>query len=156
MNLFVKQKLTHRLGERIFGYQGKDRGRDISGICDWQIPFWDIAFTSFGLRSEITGLHGSCFFPFFLINCCTLFHSGCTILYSFNGVYPHPWQNLLFCILFILFCWIIAILVPNRKRSTSRLYIVTLLIQLICRVHHEKHWAGRNTSWNQDCWEKYQ
>ena len=29
-------------------------------------------------------------------------------------------------------------LVPNRKRSTSRLYIVTLLIELICRVHHEK------------------
>ena len=27
-----------------------------------------------------------------------------------------------------------------------RLYIVTLLIQLICRVHHEKHWTGRNTS----------
>ena len=25
-------------------------------------------------------------------------------------------------------------LVPNRKRSTSRLYIVTLLIELICRV----------------------
>ena len=24
----------------------------------------------------------------------------------------------------------------------SRLYIVTLLIQLICRVHHEKRWAG--------------
>ena len=47
-------------------------------------------------------------------------------------------------------------LVPNRKRSTSRLYIVTLLIQLICRVHHEKCWTGRNTSWNQDCWEKYQ
>ena len=33
-------------------------------------------------------------------------------------------------------------LVPNRKRSTSRLYIVTLLIELICRVHHEKCWAG--------------
>ena len=47
-------------------------------------------------------------------------------------------------------------LVPNRKRSTSRLYIVTLLIKLICRVHHEKHWAGWSTSWNQDCWEKYQ
>ena len=31
---------------------------------------------------------------------------------------------------------------PNRKRSTSRLYIVTLLISLICRVHHEKCWAG--------------
>ena len=29
-------------------------------------------------------------------------------------------------------------IVPNRKRSTSRLYIVTLLIQLLCRVHHEK------------------
>ena len=39
--------------------------------------------------------------------------------------------------------------VPNRKKSTSRLYIVTLLIQLICRVHHEKCWAGRSTSWNQ-------
>ena len=45
-------------------------------------------------------------------------------------------------------------LVPNRKRSTSRLYIVTLLISLICRVHHEKCWTGRSTSWNQDCWEK--
>ena len=30
----------------------------------------------------------------------------------------------------------------------SRLYIVTLLIQLICRVHHEKCWAGGSTSWN--------
>ena len=47
-------------------------------------------------------------------------------------------------------------LVPNRKRSTSRMYIVTLLIYLICRVHHEKRWAGRSTSWNQDCQEKYQ
>ena len=47
-------------------------------------------------------------------------------------------------------------LVTNRKRSTSRLYIVTLFISLICRVHHEKRWTGRNTSWNQDCWEKYQ
>ena len=26
---------------------------------------------------------------------------------------------------------------------------------LTCRVHHEKRWTGRNTSWNQDCWEKY-
>ena len=33
-------------------------------------------------------------------------------------------------------------LVPNRERSMSRLYIVTLLISLICRVHHEKHWTG--------------
>ena len=42
-------------------------------------------------------------------------------------------------------------LVPNRKRSTSTLYIVTLLI-----YPHEKCWAGRSTSWNQDCREKYQ
>ena len=26
----------------------------------------------------------------------------------------------------------------------------------ICRIHHEKRWTGRNTSWNQDCQEKYQ
>src|SRR5574341_259654 len=26
----------------------------------------------------------------------------------------------------------------------------------ICRVHHEKCWTRRNTSQNQDCWEKYQ
>jgi len=24
------------------------------------------------------------------------------------------------------------------------------------RIHHEKCWAGRSTSWNQDCREKYQ
>ena len=36
--------------------------------------------------------------------------------------------------------------IPSRKRSMSRLYIVTLLIQLICRVHLEKRWAGRSTS----------
>ena len=43
-----------------------------------------------------------------------------------------------------------------RQGWTSRLYIATLLISLLCRVHHEKCWTGRNTSWNQDCWEKYQ
>ena len=37
-------------------------------------------------------------------------------------------------------------LVPNWKRSTSKLYIVTLLIYLICRVHHEKRWAGGSTA----------
>ena len=26
----------------------------------------------------------------------------------------------------------------------------------LCRVHHEKCWAGGSTSWNQNCWEKYQ
>ena len=29
----------------------------------------------------------------------------------------------------------------------SRLYIVTRLVQLTCRVHHEKCWAGGSTSW---------
>ena len=38
----------------------------------------------------------------------------------------------------------------------SRLYIVTLLMKLICRVHYVKCRAGWSTSWNQDCWEKYQ
>ena len=30
------------------------------------------------------------------------------------------------------------------------------LFNFICTVHHEKRWAGRSTSWNQDCREKYQ
>ena len=47
-------------------------------------------------------------------------------------------------------------LVPNRERSTSRLYIVTLLIYLLCRVHHAKCLAGWITSWNQDFQQKYQ
>ena len=29
-------------------------------------------------------------------------------------------------------------LVPNWERSTSRLYIVTLFIKLICSIHHSK------------------
>ena len=32
---------------------------------------------------------------------------------------------------------------------------VILALQLICRVHQEKRWAGGSTSCNQDCWEKY-
>ena len=32
----------------------------------------------------------------------------------------------------------------------------TCLFNLLCRVYLEKCWAGRNTSWNQDCREKYQ
>ena len=47
-------------------------------------------------------------------------------------------------------------LVQNWGRSTSRLYIVTLLILLTCRVLHAKCQAGWITSWNQVCWEKYQ
>ena len=30
------------------------------------------------------------------------------------------------------------------------------LLNLICRVHHVKCWAGWSTNWNQDCQEKYQ
>ena len=41
-------------------------------------------------------------------------------------------------------------LVPNQERSMSRLYIVTLITKLICRVHHEKCPTGWNTNWNQD------
>ena len=41
-------------------------------------------------------------------------------------------------------------------KSTLRLYIVTWLIQLICKVHHVKCWARWSTSWNQDCFKKYQ
>ena len=47
-------------------------------------------------------------------------------------------------------------LVPNWERSMSRLYIVTLLIYLICRVYHVNCQAGWSKSWNQDCQEKYQ
>ena len=32
--------------------------------------------------------------------------------------------------------------VQNWERSTSRLYIVTLLISLICRIHHVKCQVG--------------
>ena len=44
----------------------------------------------------------------------------------------------------------------KRERNTSRLYIVTLLIWLLYKVHHTKYQAGWLTSWNQDCQEKYQ
>ena len=37
-----------------------------------------------------------------------------------------------------------------------RLYIFTLIIHLVCRVHHVKCPARWITSWNQDCLEKYQ
>ena len=31
-----------------------------------------------------------------------------------------------------------------------------ILSPRLFNLHHEKHWAGRNTSWNQDCRDKYQ
>ena len=42
------------------------------------------------------------------------------------------------------------------EMSISRLYIITLLIQLIHRVYLMKCQAGWSTSWNQDCWDKHQ
>ena len=33
------------------------------------------------------------------------------------------------------------------KDSMSSLYIVAMLIYLICKVHQEKCWVGRSTSW---------
>ena len=42
----------------------------------------------------------------------------------------------------------------NRERSMSGVYCHPAY--LTCRVHHAKCRAGRSTSWNQDCWEKYQ
>ena len=35
-------------------------------------------------------------------------------------------------------------------------YILSPCLFNLCRVHHEKHWTGWSTSWNQDSWEKYQ
>ena len=35
-------------------------------------------------------------------------------------------------------------------------YILSPCLFNICRVHHEKRWTERSTSWNQDCQEKYQ
>ena len=47
-------------------------------------------------------------------------------------------------------------LVQNWERNMSRLHIVTLFVQLICRVHHAKYQAEWITTWNQDCQEKCQ
>ena len=42
------------------------------------------------------------------------------------------------------------------SHSCSRATQPPLAAPALCRVHHEKHWAGWSISWNQDCWEKYQ
>ena len=47
-------------------------------------------------------------------------------------------------------------LAQNWRRSTSGLYIVTLLVKLLRREHHAKCWAGGSASWNRDCQETYQ
>ena len=40
------------------------------------------------------------------------------------------------------------------KGVMSRLYIVTLSLNVY--AEYRKHWAGGNTSWDEDCQEKYQ
>ena len=37
MNLFTKQKQTHRLREQIHGYQGEGRGKDGLGVWDLHV-----------------------------------------------------------------------------------------------------------------------
>ena len=70
---------------------------------------------------------------------------------AFDGVDHHKlWKILkdmgisdhLSCLLRNLYAGQDATVRTNRERSMSRLYIVILLTELICRVHHEKHWAG--------------
>ena len=47
-------------------------------------------------------------------------------------------------------------LVQNWAKRPPRLYIITLLIQLLCRGHQVKFKAGWSTSWNPSYQEKYQ
>ena len=47
-------------------------------------------------------------------------------------------------------------LAPKSLQMVTVAMKLKMLAPWLCRVHHEKRWTGRNTSWNQDCWEKYQ
>ena len=38
-----------------------------------------------------------------------------------------------------------------EKEYVKAVYCHPAYLTYISRVHHEKRWAGRNTSWNQDC-----
>ena len=40
----------------------------------------------------------------------------------------------------------------SGKEYVKAVYCHPAYLTYICRVHHEKCWAGRITSWNQDCW----
>ena len=44
----------------------------------------------------------------------------------------------------------------QEKEYVKAVYCHPAYLTFMQRVHHEKCLAGRNTSWNQDCWEKYQ
>ena len=43
----------------------------------------------------------------------------------------------------------------SGKEYVKAVYCHPAYLEYI-RVHHEKHWAGGSTSWNQHCWKKYQ
>ena len=49
----------------------------------------------------------------------------------------------------------IQLVEEELNRAQERLATALQKLKDICRVHHEKRWAG-STSWNQDCREKYQ
>ena len=44
----------------------------------------------------------------------------------------------------------------KQEKEYVKADIVTLLIEPKCWVHHVKGQARWSTSWNQDCWQKYQ
>ena len=41
----------------------------------------------------------------------------------------------------------------SGKEYVKAVYCHSAYYVLMCRVHHEKHWAGISTRWNQDCRE---
>ena len=51
-------------------------------------------------------------------------------------------SDYLTCLLRNLYAGQDTTVITNRERSMSTWYIITLLIELICRIHYEKHWTG--------------
>ena len=47
-------------------------------------------------------------------------------------------------------------LYAGQEATVRTGHVATDRFQKGKRVRHEKHWTGRNTSWNQDCQEKHQ
>ena len=44
----------------------------------------------------------------------------------------------------------------QKKEFVKAVYCHPAYSTYMHRVHRQKRWAGRSTSWNQDCWERYQ
>ena len=84
---------------------------------------------------------------------------GIILLYTLIILYVCPKKNNIL---------IFIIKIQKFDIDTMPLFIYLLPIQIcplsftafffldLSRVHHEKHWAGRSTSWNKGCREKYQ